>query len=295
MAGAALLAGLLVSAPPVGAGPGGNDTKAEVGAPAARCEGRSGYGVSIPPRRVYGNTYYVGTCGISAILVTSPAGHVLIDGGIAQAAPLVAASIKQLGFRLADIRWIVASHEHYDHVGALAQLRRLTGARVAALPAQATALRAGGKTARDSGAGFAPVKVDRVLRDGDPIVVGTLRLMPHATPVHAPGSTSWTWRSCERATCRALAYADSVRIQSKPGYRFGDHPERVARARQALAAIAALPCDILMTPHPDVSKLLERLSGARPLSDPAACRLYAAEADRALDTRLRREQAPAAP
>mgnify|MGYP003621498574 FL=1 len=98
-----------------------------------------------PPRRVFGNVYYVGTCGITALLVASPQGHVLLDGATAAAGPAIAANIQALGFRLADVKAILNSHEHSDHAGGLAHLQNATGAPVMALaPAVATLERGAG-------------------------------------------------------------------------------------------------------------------------------------------------------
>lgn len=242
-------------------------------------DGRESWATPAPPVRIHGDTYYVGTCGITALLVTSPKGHVLLDGGVAEAAPLVAANIEKLGFKLADVRWIVSSHEHWDHVAALAELKRLTGASVAALPIAAEVLRTGKAHADDPQRAiaddFAPVAVDRVLHDGEKIAVGKLVLTVHATPAHAPGSASWTWKSCAGSDCRAIAYADSATLISADGYRFSDHPDRIATARKGLAAMKALPCDILVTPHPSASDLFDRLAGKSPLVDPSGCRLHA--------------------
>jgi metallo-beta-lactamase class B len=265
---------------------------------AAACAGKDGWNDPAPPARIWGNTFYVGTCGISAVLVTSPAGHVLVDGGTAKAAPLVSANIERLGFRLRDVRWIVGSHEHFDHAGALAPLKRMTGARFAA-PAAARAVYASGKPAADdpqSGAldDFAPIRLDRGLRDGDIVRLGPLRLTAHFTPAHSPFGVSWTWRSCEGATCLDMAMADSISAISADGYRFGDHPERTAAFGRGMAVIDRLPCDILITPHPGGSNLFGRLSGRAPLADPYACRTYAATGRGNLARRLA-DEARAAP
>lgn len=261
------------------------------------CEGRDGWSDSAPPAHVFGNTWFVGTCGITALLVTSDAGHVLLDGGPADAAPLVAANIEKLGFKLQDVKWIVSSHEHDDHVGALAELKRLTGAQVAALAAAAPALAAGKPSAEDPQAAianpFPPIAVDRVVQDGEQIEAGPLRLTVRATPAHAPGSASWAWQSCQGEDCHSVAYADSATLISAEGYRYADHPERVAAASEGLVRIKALPCDILLTPHPDASNLFARMAGQAPLSGAASCIHYAEEAQKRFGERLAKETAAA--
>jgi metallo-beta-lactamase class B len=133
---------------------------------------------------------------------------------------------------------------------------------------------------------FAGVRVDRTVRDGEVVTLGSLRLTAHATPGHAPGSTSWSWRSCEGGTCRRIVYADSVSAIAADGYRFSAHPGYVAAFRRSLATIARLPCDLLVTPHPAASDLYDRLAGKAPLSSAGACAAYAATGRAKLDQRL---------
>lgn len=260
---------------------------------ATACEGRDAWDAPAPPQRIFGNTWYVGTCGISAVLVTSPAGHILVDGGVPDAAPLVLANIRAAGFRPRDVRWIVSSHEHWDHAGALAALKRATGARLALRAPSAKALASGTVPASDpQAAGLRPspaVTADRTVDDGAVVSVGSLRLTAHATPGHSPGSTSWTWRSCAGADCRAMAYADSVTALGSGPWRFSDHPDYVAAFRRGLATVAALPCDVLMTPHPEASDLFARLAHGTPPRDPGACRAYAARGATRLDETLAKE------
>lgn len=260
---------------------------------ATACRGRDGWADPAPPARIFGDTWYVGTCGITVLLVTSDQGHVLIDGGPQAAAPLVAANIEKLGFKLSDVKWIVSSHEHDDHVGALAELKRLTGARFAALDTAAPQLTAGKPGADDPQLGvtnpYPGIAVDRVLFDRDDLRFGSLTLSVRSTPAHTAGSASWTWQSCDVTRCVAMAYADSATMISADGYRFSDHGDRVRAGREGLARIAALPCDVLITPHPQASNLFDRITAKAPLDDPEACRAYAKAAGERLDARLAAE------
>jgi metallo-beta-lactamase class B len=260
----------------------------------AACEGKDGWSDPSPPVRIFGNVYHVGTCGITALLIAGSEGHVLVDGGPAEAAPLIAANIEALGFKLQDVEWIVASHEHYDHVGGVAELKRLTGARAAARTAQKGPLEVGKLDWRDPQASlnqtFPAVMVDRVLRDGEHLILGNLDLTLHATPGHSPGSTSWSWRSCQGATCRDVVYADSVTAVSGDEYLFSRQRVYVDAFARSLGKIASLPCDLLLTPHPAASRLHERLAGEQPLANPDACVDYATAAQAALEARLQREQ-----
>jgi metallo-beta-lactamase class B len=227
------------------------------------------------------------------LLIAGPKGHILIDAATAEAAPGIARNIEQLGFRLADIKLMLASHEHLDHVGGTAELQRLTGARLMVLPEARYALESGLLAPDDPQFGLYPpfpaARVDALLRDGQRVSVGPLKLTAHSTFGHVRGSTSWTWRSCDGRTCYAITYADSVTAAAAPGYRFTDHPGHVKRFRASLRKIRRLRCDILITPHPAVSNLYARLAGVAPLVDPRACSDYAATAARNLDARLASE------
>ena len=264
---------------------------------AAACGARDGWSDPAPPAHIHGHTWYVGTCGITVVLVETKAGLVLIDSGPEDAAPHVLANIKALGFDPKQVKWILSTHEHFDHAGGIAALQKATGAQLAVGPFAAQALRTGKAFADDPQAALllnypmAPARVDRVLRDGASLVLGGTRITAHATPTHSPGSTSWTWQSCEEGKCLTIAYADSISTISSDDYRFTDHPERVDAARAGLRTIEALPCDLLLTPHPSSSDLLNRLSGKAALSSPRACVAYAAGGSERLMQRLEKEKA----
>jgi metallo-beta-lactamase class B len=292
-----LLSGLIALALPTAA--------LAANAPAKACADDAGWNDPGTPLKVYGNTWYVGTCGISALLVTSDAGHILIDTATPQAGPQILANIRALGFKPEDVRAIVFSHEHFDHAGSLAELQKATGAPVyARAPAVATLERG---TSDRSDPQFAvlepfPAVEQVIVLDDDGVVrVGPLALQVVATPGHTPGGTSWTWRSCDGDACRQMVYADSLTAISDDVYRYSDdaaHPGYTAAFRETLVRVAALDCDILVTPHPSASQLWSRLGprADRPLVDTSACRTYARTATQRLDKRLADEAAkPAAP
>jgi len=260
---------------------------------ANRCAGSEDWNKPAPPVRIHANTYLVGTCGVSSILITGTGGHILIDGATDEAAPLIAANIERLGFRLGDIKYILHSHEHLDHVGGIAKLQQLTGAEVIASRAAARVLATGKAGAGDPQAGmhppFPPVQTGRVVTNGDTVRLGNLMLTAIETPGHTPGALSWHWGSCDGGVCRRMVYADSLSPISSDSYRFSDHPEYVAAYRAGLARLAATECDILLTPHPSQSNLSDRMRGKAPLENPEACRDYATLRGRQLDERLAKE------
>ena len=260
---------------------------------AATCGDSTDWDQPAPPVRIHANTYLVGTCGISSILVTGSQGHVLIDGGTEQGAEHIAENIRSLGFRLKDIRFILTSHEHHDHVGGVARLQQLTGATVVS-SAAAKAVLESGQPSRDdpqygSIKGFPPVRVERVVADRQGLLIGDLYLTPMTTPGHTPGALSWRWEACAGAVCRTIVYADSLSPISSETYRFSAHPAYLAAYRASLAKVAASRCEILLTPHPSASNLKERMTGAAPLFDEQGCKVYAAKLGRMLDERLAKE------
>lgn len=266
---------------------------------AQACEGKDGWNDPAPPAHLFGNVYYVGTCGITSLLVTSQQGHVLLDGAASKAGPLIARNIQALGFKLGDVKTILNSHEHGDHAAGIAYLQRVTGATVLVRePAIATFER--GHSDREDPQllelpEFPPVAHVRAVANGETVKVGMLALTAHATPGHAPGGTSWSWRSCEGTRCLAFAYADSVSAISDKVYRFTEHPDYVAAFRTGLDTIAGLHCDVLLTPHPGASDLFERIAGRAPLVDADACERYADTGRGNLDARLRAERDGTAP
>lgn len=253
------------------------------------------------PFRIYGNTYYVGSRGLSAILITSPEGHVLIDGTLPENAAMIESNIRAMGFRVRDIKLILNSHTHGDHAGAIAALAHDSGAQVAASAKSAKALEHGGNDPDDPQHGMSPfypkVAKVRVVADGEAVRVGPLALQMHAMPGHTPGSTGWTWRSCEGKRCLSMVYADSITLLSTDGYHYTDpaHPERLTGYRHTLGMLATLPCDILLTPHPrdDFFEKAARITQEKPnpLIDTQACKAYAVEGQHNLEQRLRKEAA----
>jgi metallo-beta-lactamase class B len=261
---------------------------------AYQCKDWDDYDKAAPPVRIFGNTYLVGTCGISSILITDPAGDILIDGGTENDADLIAANVRKLGFRLTDIRYLLNSHEHFDHVGGLAKLQRLTGAQLLASPAAAAVINSGMPAADDPQAGvlksFPPAQVDGIAHEGEQIRVGNTVVTALATPGHTPGALTWHWGSCQGGVCRQIVYADSLTPGADKTYRFSDHPAYLAAYRASIAKVAALPCDILLTPHPSASDMVTRLQRAQ-VENENACRDYAASLTKQLDDRLAKEAA----
>lgn len=239
------------------------------------CQSCTEWNAPQKPFRIYGNTHYAGPHGLSSILITSSAGHVLIDGGLPQSASLIAANIRTLGFRVEAIKLIVNSHVHFDHAGGIAELQRLTGARVVASTWSANIMTKTGLGKDDPQYGVIPpiplvAKVE-TLSDGETFRVGDIAITAHLTPGHTPGGTSWTWQSCEGDRCLNMVFADSLSPASADGFKFTrsrEYPSAIQDFEKSYAFLRATRCDILLTTHPDASdfwgRAEKRANGVKP-------------------------------
>lgn len=268
------------------------------------CEGFcASYNEPAEPFRIYGETYYVGTTRLAAILIDTGDGLILLDGGFPGAAPVIADNIRALGFEVQNIKLIGNSHTHIDHVGVIDALQKATGATVLASPAAADAMEAGHAMPNDpqyrdtDGHDFPPVSNIRRLEDEEIVTLGNTNLMTVFTPGHTPGGTSWTWRECEADACRMIVYADSLNPVSGDAFRYSDDEAYLDGFRNSILKIAALPCDILVAPHPEFSGLWEQKAaaepGVNPFVDRQACNRYAVTAAENLGRRLAAEDAAA--
>jgi metallo-beta-lactamase class B len=281
--------------------------------PPVRCSMCDAWNLPRAPFPVFGNTYFVGTEGLSSVLIATPAGLVLIDVALPQSAPKIDANVRALGFKTADIKFILTSHAHFDHVGGVRSMQRLTGATVLASAATARALALGHPVPEDPQFGTGPLHAFpalangvRVMQDGETFSLGGTQVTIHYTPGHTPGATTWSWTSCAGARCLNMVYADSLTAVSNDGYRFTDAPGLVEIYRATLRKVSGLPCDIVLSTHPTATGMDEKVAaraaqsiapGAAgdPFVDPKACAALAERSGQALDERLARERAAAPP
>jgi metallo-beta-lactamase class B len=272
--------------------------------PPQKCDACDDWNKPREPFKIFGNTYFVGTDGLSAILIAGDAGLVLLDGGLAQSAAVIDANIRKLGFRTQDVKLIVNSHGHYDHAGGIAALQRASGATVAASPSGADALRRGENTTDDPQYGFgkeanafAPVEKVQHITDNEVLRVGNVAITAIFTPGHTPGSTTWTWKACEGAKCLDMVYADSLSAVAAPGFKYTDSPDRVNAFRRSITRIAELPCDIVVSTHPSATRLDQKIKKRAETkgSDPdpfvdQGCQALAATAMKGLEARIAEEK-----
>ncbi|MGZ5198760.1 MAG: subclass B3 metallo-beta-lactamase [Telluria sp.] len=256
------------------------------------------------PFNVVGNTWYVGTRGLSALLVTGPQGHILLDGALPQSAAQIRKNIETLGFRIEDVKLILNSHSHWDHSGGIAALQRASGAQVVASAWSAKEMAAGANIEGDPQYDPAdPIHIEkitkvRIVADGETVSVGPLKLTAHLTPGHTPGSTAWTWQSCQQGQCSNIVYADSLTPVSSDGFHFtGDasHPDLTASFRASIAKLGALPCDVVVSTHPGFTDTFEKLAARTPDHNtfvaPGACKALAQSSARNLEERIASERA----
>ncbi len=245
-----------------------------------------------PPFQIYANSYYVGTCGITSILIVGEKGHILIDGGTESGAFIISENIRSLGYNLSDVKLLLHSHEHFDHVAGLAALQRLTGAELYASKAAQPVLTTGKSISSDPQHGmhepFPPANVARTVQDGEVIHLGNITLRAIETPGHTQGALSWQWEDCEDDLCEWIVYADSLSPISRDDYKFSAHPSYLASYKVGVGKLSQLNCTLLVTPHPSASKMRDRLKDGQ-LNSIDGCKNYANSISKKLQSRIEKE------
>lgn len=235
-----------------------------------------------PPHRVAGNLYYVGSKGLSSYLITSPEGHILINPSFDRTVPIIRAAIEKLGFRFADVKILLTSHAHDDHIGGCAMVRELTGAKVFIMEGDADVVRRGGEGQYLYKGRWKPCTVDRVLKDGEEVTLGGSRLRAHLTPGHTRGNTTWSMTVNDEGTARQAVIVGSPNVNA--GFQLvnnKDYPEMAADFARTFRVLKALDCDLFLGAHGqyyDMANKYKRLGkGPNPFLDPAGYKEYIAE------------------
>ncbi|WP_445359289.1 subclass B3 metallo-beta-lactamase [Microbulbifer sp. ANSA005] len=247
----------------------------------------------VAPLKIAGNTWQIGTEGITSLLLKGKEGSILIDGGMEQTAEHLLENMRRLGVAPSDLKLILHSQAHADHIGSLAELKRVTGAQVVTNAESAVLMARGG--ANDIHFAdellYPPIKADRILHDGEQVVLGDLRLRVHFIPGHTPGSMAWTWEDKVDGKTKDIAYVDSL---TAPGYQLIDnrrYPNIVEDFRTSFARVRDLPCDLLLTPHAPASGWEFKNKAIQKKS--VSCHQYAEKADAKLSEKLEAEKGSA--
>lgn len=254
----------------------------------------------VKPFRIIGNIYYVGASDVTSYLIVTPQGHILLDSGFVETVPQIQQNVAQLGFRLEDVKILINSHAHYDHAGGLAQLKQLMGAKLMVSEPDAALLAAGGKGDFAFGDRFSypAVKADRLLRDGDEVELGGVKLVAHVTPGHTKGSTTWTMKVQQGAKEYNVVFVGST---SAPGYKLVDNEQypTIAEAyARTFRLLKTLPCDVFLAPHGMFFSLKEKLKllaegkEPNPFIDPNGYKTYLAESESELKRKLQVQSWP---
>jgi metallo-beta-lactamase class B len=227
-----------------------------------------------PPHKIIGNLYYVGTTSLSAFLIVTPQGNILINSTYERNVPVIQTSIEQMGFKFGDTKILLGSHAHGDHQEGDALVKQLTGAQVMAMAEDVPALevmKPGGKAH----------PVDRVLHDGDTVTLGGTTLVAHLTPGHTRGCTTWTLKVQDGGRSYDVVIIGSLGVN--PGFQLVGNKEVPLMADEyarAFKTSRALPCDVPLGSHPGMYNMAEKYAklgkGPNPYIDPAG---YKAELD----------------
>jgi metallo-beta-lactamase class B len=258
------------------------------------------------PFRLIGSIHYVGASDVSSFLITTPAGHVLIDTGFEATVPMIRDHVRQLGFRFEDIKVLLNSHAHLDHAGGHAQLKRLTGALIVMSQADAALLSQGGRgdfvKVSDEVMAYEPARADRIIVDGEPVILGGVKLTAHLTPGHTKGCTTWTMVVEEEGKRYDVVFFGGTTIL--PGVQLVNNPKYrgiVADFTRTFRTLKSLPCDVYLAPHGSMFHLSEKAGRfavgetPNPFIDPEGYRTFIRRSEEGFLRQLERERRAALP
>ena len=260
-------------------------------------QGPSDWYEPFPAHKVIGNVYYVGSKDLATFLITTPEGHILINSGFERTVPLIQKSVESLGFKMTDVKILLASHAHSDHVAGHALLQKVTGAKVFVMRGDDQVIASGGKgqylytTSR-----WDPCKVDRVLEDRDEVKLGGVTLVARLTPGHTRGCTTWTWRVEDGGKKYDVVVIGSPNVN--PGFQLvcnQDYPEIAADFAKTFEVLKSLPCDVFLGAHGSYYGMVERYDLLRKgqsnaFVNPEGYKTYVAQKERAFRKTLAEQQ-----
>ncbi len=250
-----------------------------------------------PPHRIADHLYYVGSKGLATYLITTSKGHILINSGFDRTVPIIRGNVEKLGFKFTDIKILLGSHAHSDHVAGHALIKELTGARVEVMAGDDRVIANGGKGQYLYKEGWRPCQVDRVLKDGDTVTLGETTLTARLTPGHTRGCTTWTLKAKDAGKLWNVVIVGSPNVNS--GYQLitnRDYPEIADDYARTFRLLKALPCDIFLGAHGNYYGMeakfarLQKDSQTNPFLDPAGYRAYVEDRHQAFRATAQKQQ-----
>jgi metallo-beta-lactamase class B len=254
----------------------------------------------VKPFKIIANIYYVGASDVTSFLITTPAGHILLDGGFDETVPQIQANVKKLGFDLKDVKILLNSHAHFDHAGGLATLKSITGAKLYASRADAVLIESGGRGDYLFGDRFLfkPVEVDVQFDDGYKVELGGTVVTAHLTPGHTKGDTTWTMAVTEGGKQYDVVFVGSTTIN--PGTKLvgnSNYPSIAEDYARSFRVLKSLHCDVFLAPHGNFFSLTDKMkklatgSSPNPFIDPDGYGAFIARTEKVYLDQLKREQA----
>jgi metallo-beta-lactamase class B len=256
----------------------------------------------IPPFRIAGNLYYVGSEDLAAYLIVTPQGNILINSNLESSPAQIRKSIESLGFKFSDTKILLISHGHFDHCAGSAEIKHLIGVKYYVMDADVPVVESGGASdfqyATDNSMHFPPAKVDRTLHDGGTISLGGTTLTAHLTAGHTRGTTTWTLDETQDGRVLHVVIVGSPNVN--PGYKLVNnktYPQIADDYRREFQTLRSLPCDVFLGAHGGYFGLLEKYKRLQSgdheaFIDPAGYRAYVADREQAFEAELRRQSAP---
>ena len=259
-----------------------------------------GWGQPFPPFQIAGNLYYVGDQDLASYIVVTPQGIILINSGVKEDVPLIQKGVEQLGFHYKDIKILLISHAHYDHAEGSEMIIKETGAKYYVMDADVPTIESGGKEdfqyGRDRWAHFPPVKVDRVLHDGDKVELGGSVLVAHLTPGHTKGTTTWTMDVLQDGKTLHAVIIGSPNVN--PGYKLvnnKEYPQIAQDYKHGFEVLESLPCDLFLGSHGSYFDLKEKYGkwkagDKNAFVDPAGYKTFVEQHEQKFEAALKKQQ-----
>jgi metallo-beta-lactamase class B len=237
-----------------------------------------------PAHKVIGNVYSVGSEQLGSFLITTPAGHILINSDYEETIPVIRAGVEQLGFKFSDIKILLGSHAHPDHMSGDALFKELTGARVMAMEQDLPAL----KNMRQGGKEH---PIDRVLHDGDTVELGGTVLTAHLTAGHTKGCTTWTLKADEGGKTYDVVIVGSVSLNAAVLVNNAAYPEIADDFVRIFKTLRSLHADVFLGSHTGFYQMTQKYAklsrgGPNPYIDPEGYQALIDSSEKAFNARL---------